>query len=286
MHVFPSHKYAMIRDRMLQTGFASADDFIEPEPASDEDLRLAHTAEWVRRLRSGLLTFEEAARLEIPYTASIVRAFWLAAGGTILASRMALSNRAAFNVGGGFHHAYPGHGEGFCAINDIAVAIRRLQKDSAIRRAMVVDVDVHHGNGTAAIFSGDPSVFTLSIHQYANYPEDKPESTLDIHLEDAVSDDEYLAKLKAAYAPAVAAFGPDLLVYVAGADPHWKDQLGGLRLTMDGMKRRDRLVFDQALERHVPIAVVLGGGYLDDVRDTVEIHCNTARALRESLERG
>jgi acetoin utilization deacetylase AcuC-like enzyme len=126
----------------------------------------------------------------------------------------------------------------------------------------------------------------LSIHQYANYPEDKPESTLDIHLDDAVSDDEYLAKLKAAYAPAIAAFRPELLVYVAGADPHWKDQLGGLRLTMEGMKRRDRLVFDVALERGVPVAVVLGGGYLDDVRDTVEIHCNTARALRDAIEHG
>ena len=284
IHVFPSHKYQMIRDQMLADGFATPEDFTEPEPAADEDLRLAHTGEWVRRLRTGLLSFEEARRLEMPYNEGVVRAFWLAAGGTMLTARLALAGRAAFNVGGGFHHAYPGHGEGFCAINDIAVAIRRLQKDRSIARAMVVDVDVHHGNGTAAIFAGDPSVFTISIHQLDNYPSDKPPSTLDIHLEDAVSDEEYIAKLKAAYAPAVAQFRPELLIYVAGADAHWKDELGGLRLTMDGMARRDRMVFDTALAAGVSVAVVLAGGYSADVRDTVQIHCNTARALRDAME--
>ena len=284
-HVFPSEKYRMIRERMLADGFADETDFLQPGSATDEDLRLAHTAEWIRRLRSGLLTFQEAARLEIPYNETVVRGFWLAAGGTMLAARLAIRDRAALNIGGGFHHAYPGHGEGFCAVNDIAVAVKRARVDGIVQRAMVLDVDVHHGNGTAAIFAADPSVFTISVHQFENYPEDKPPSTIDIHLEDAVTDDEYLGRLKASYVPAVTEFRPDLLLYVAGADPHWKDQLGGLRLTMEGLQRRDRLVFDTALNAGVPVAVVLAGGYSYDVRDTVEIHYNTAKALRDSMER-
>ena len=282
-HVFPSVKYRMIRERLLESGFAGEEDFLQPGLALDEDLALAHTREWVRRLRTGLLSYEEARRLELPYTEAVIRAFWLAAGGSILAARLALRDGIGFNIGGGFHHAYPGHGEGFCAINDIGVAIRKLQKDGFIASAMVVDADVHHGNGTAAIFGGDADVFTLSIHQFDNYPEDKPPSTLDIHLEDDVADEEYLARLRAAYVPALRSFKPDLLIYVAGADPHWTDQLGGLRLTMDGLLRRDRLVIDHALEAHVPVAVVLAGGYSQDIRDTVSIHCNTARACAEAI---
>jgi acetoin utilization deacetylase AcuC-like enzyme len=282
-HVFPSVKYRMIRERLLESGFAVDDDFLQPGFALDEDLALAHTREWVRRLRTGLLSYEEARRMEIPYTEAVVRGFWLAAGGTILAARLALRDGVGFNVGGGFHHAYPGHGEGFCAINDVAVAIRKVQKDGFIKTAMVVDADVHHGNGTAAIFGGDADIFTLSIHQMDNYPEDKPPSSLDIHLEDGVADEEYLARLRSGYVPALKSFKPDLLVYVAGADPHWTDQLGGLRLTMEGLKRRDRLVLDHALAAGVPVAVVLAGGYSQDIRDTVAIHCNTARACAEAL---
>jgi acetoin utilization deacetylase AcuC-like enzyme len=284
-HVFPSVKYRMIREQLIDSGFATEDDFLQPGFATDEDLALAHTREWVRRLRTGLLSYEEARRMEIPYTEAVVRGFWLAAGGSILAARLALRDGIGFNVGGGFHHAYPGHGEGFCAINDVAVAIRKLQQDKFIRSAMVVDADVHHGNGTAAILSGDADIFTLSIHQFDNYPEDKPPSTLDIHLEDGVTDEEYLARLRSGYVPALASFKPDLVVYVAGADPHWTDQLGGLRLTMEGLQRRDRLILDRALAAGVPVAVVLAGGYSQDIRDTVSIHCNTARACAEALAR-
>jgi acetoin utilization deacetylase AcuC-like enzyme len=282
-HVFPSIKYRLIRERLIDSGFATDQDFLQPGFALDEDLALAHTHEWVRRLRTGLLSYEEARRMEIPYTETVVRGFWLAAGGSILAARLALRDGIGFNVGGGFHHAYPGHGEGFCAINDIAVAIRKLQRDGFIQSAMVVDADVHHGNGTAAILNGDADVFTLSIHQFDNYPEDKPPSSLDIHLEDGVADEEYLARLRSGYLPALKSFKPDLIVYVAGADPHWTDQLGGLRLTMEGLQRRDRLVLDHALQARVPVAVVLAGGYSQDIRDTVSIHCNTARACAESL---
>jgi acetoin utilization deacetylase AcuC-like enzyme len=284
LHVFPSEKYRLIRERLIEEGFAGPDNFLQPGPATDEDLMLAHTREWVRRLRSGLLTFQEAARLEIPYSQSVVRGFWLHAGGSMLAARLALQDRIAYNLGGGFHHAYPGHGEGFCAINDVAVAVRRLQADGLIRTAMIVDCDVHHGNGTAAIFEGDKSVFTFSIHQFNNYPEDKPPSSLDMHLEDGVEDEEYLKLLREGYVPALARFQPDLLLYVAGADPHWKDQLGGLSLTMDGLRRRDRVVFEAALDAGVPVAVVLAGGYSIDVRDTVSIHCNTAREALSALE--
>jgi acetoin utilization deacetylase AcuC-like enzyme len=285
VHVFPAQKYRMVRERLLEEGFAADEDFVEPDAATDTELELAHTSDWVRRLRSGQLSFEESLKLEIPYNETVIRGFWRASGGTILAARLALRDRAGFNIGGGFHHAYAGHGEGFCAVNDIAVAVKRLQADGSIERAMVVDVDVHHGNGTAAIFAHDPTVFTLSIHQFNNYPSDKPDSSLDIHLEDGVADDEYLARLKAAYMPAVADFRPELLIYVAGADPHREDQLGGLKLTKEGLQRRDRLVFDAALEAGLPVAVVLAGGYSYDVNDTVEIHCNTARALRDSLEK-
>jgi acetoin utilization deacetylase AcuC-like enzyme len=284
LHVFPSEKYRMVRESLIADGFATPDDFLQPGPALDEDLMLAHTREWVRRLRTGLLTFQEAARLEIPYSQSVVRGFWLHAGGSMLAGRMALRDGLCYNIGGGFHHAYPGHGEGFCAVNDTAVAIRRLQADNFIKTAMVLDCDVHHGNGTAAIFEGDTSVFTISVHQFENYPEDKPPSSLDIHLEDEVDDEEYLKLLRAGFLPALRSFRPDLLFYVAGADPHWKDQLGGLRMTMEGLSRRDRLVFDSALEAGVPVAIVLAGGYNVDVRDTVSIHCNTARAARAAME--
>ena len=213
----------------------------------------------------------------------MVEAFCLAAGGTTLAARLALQEGVAFNVGGGFHHAFAGHGEGFCAINDIAVAIRVMQREGKIERAMVVDCDVHDGNGTAAIFAHDPSVFTISIHQFHNYPAVKPPSTVDVHLPDGVSNDEYLDRLAKAYLFPLDGFRPQLVVYVAGADPYREDQLGGLLLTMDGLKRRDRLVMDAALSQGASVAVVLAGGYARKVEDTVTIHCNTAKAAKEAL---
>jgi acetoin utilization deacetylase AcuC-like enzyme len=215
----------------------------------------------------------------------MVEAFWLAAGGTLLAARRALEDRVGFNIGGGFHHAFPGHGEGFCAINDIAVALRRLQQDGRIRRAMVVDCDVHHGNGTAACFAGDQSVFTLSIHQFNNYPAEKPLSSLDIHLADGVEDAEYLHRLGNGYRASLAMFQPELVVYVAGADPYREDQLGGLMLTFEGLQERDRLVMWTALTHKIPVAVVLAGGYAQSVEDTITIHANTAAVAKDMLEK-
>jgi acetoin utilization deacetylase AcuC-like enzyme len=282
-HVFPSQKYRMIHDRLLKDRFAEPSDFVEPLPAADADVLLVHTPSWVERLKNGKLSYEEMLRLEIPYSPETVNAFWTMTGGSILAARNALRDRIGFNIGGGFHHAFPGHGEGFCAINDIAIAIRRLQRDGLIRKAMVVDCDVHDGNGTAAIFAGDRSVFTLSIHQWNNYPAEKPPSDIDINLDDGVTDGEYLARLGEAYPAALADFRPDLLVYVAGADPFMEDQLGGLLLTLDGLVRRDRLVIETALANAVPVAITLAGGYSFNVHDTVAIHANTANVAAEAL---
>jgi acetoin utilization deacetylase AcuC-like enzyme len=284
-HVFPAQKYRWIRERLLQTGFACEEDFVVPQPADDEDLLLVHEPGWIDRLKHGTLSYQELVQLEIPYSRRTVDAFWLAAGGSILAARLALEHGAAFNIGGGFHHAFPGHGEGFCAINDIAVAVRRLQRDGLIRRAMVVDCDVHHGNGTSAVFAGDNTVFTLSIHQFNNYPAAKPASSLDIHLGDATGDEEYLRLLGDAYRPAVSMFRPDLVLYVAGADPYCEDQLGGLGMTFDGLKERDHLVLRTALQHGAVVAVVLAGGYAENVYDTVQVHINTAEAVRYVLEK-
>lgn len=285
-HVFPSHKFRMIREKLLEEGHATPADFIEPEPAPDSDLLLVHDAEWIRRLQDGTLSFHDIRQLEAPYSRQMVRAYVLAAGGSTLAAECALRDGIGFNVGGGFHHAFAGHGEGFCAINDIAVAVRSLQERGLIKKALIVDCDVHQGNGTAAIFGNDTEVFTLSIHQFHNYPSEKPPSTLDIHLPDGVGDLDYMKRLQDPLREAVTGFSPDLLVYVAGADPYCKDQLGGLSLTMEGLKERDCLVMRTALESRVPVAVTLAGGYATQFEDTVQIHTNTAIAARECLAGG
>jgi acetoin utilization deacetylase AcuC-like enzyme len=282
-HVFPSQKFRLIRERLLAEGFAAPEDFIEPEPASDADLLLVHRKDWVERLRTGTLTFHDILMLEVPYSRQMVKAFWLAAGGTTLAARLALSDGAGLNIGGGFHHAFPEHGEGFCAINDCAVAIRSLQKKGRIERAMVVDCDVHQGNGTATIFARDKTVFTLSIHQLNNYPARKPASDIDINLADEAGDEEYLERLRNAYVPALTEFQPQLVVYLAGADPYYQDQLGGLALSLEGLKARDRLVMATALMHKVPVAITLAGGYAVDLDDTITIHANTAKAVKEVL---
>jgi acetoin utilization deacetylase AcuC-like enzyme len=276
-HVFPSQKFRLIRDRLLDDGH----EFLTPEPASDEDLLLVHGRGWITRLMEGTLEPLELMRLEIPWSQRMADAFRLAAGGTTLAARCALRDHGAFNIGGGFHHAFPNHGEGFCAIHDVAVAIRKLQQERLIERALVVDVDVHQGNGTAATFAGDESVFTLSIHQLHNYPQYKPPSDIDVDLEDGVGDEEYLERLNEAVEMALGRFDPQLLMYVAGADPYKEDQLGGLALTMEGLMARDRLIFGMARRRNLPVCVSLAGGYARRLEDTVTIQANTARCLAE-----
>ncbi len=310
-HVFPAEKYRRIHDRLLQTGVAEVSDFVTPQPASDADILLVHTPQYVHKLKTGTLSAREELEMEVPYSPELVRAFWMAAGGSILAADYALQNRVAFNIGGGFHHAFPDHGEGFCMIHDVAVAIRRMQRDEKITRAMTVDCDVHQGNGTAVIFAGmrapvgplpstsastlaspaaakprakfSGDVFTISLHQENNYPMWKPPSSIDVDLPDGIGDDDYLAWLDNALSSGLRQFEPELICYVAGADPYREDQLGGLSLSIEGLKRRDELVFKVAQAREIPVMVTFAGGYAQKVEDTVTIHCNTVIAARETF---
>jgi len=299
-HVFPAEKYKRVHDRLIGTKAAEASDFVAPRPASDEDILLVHTPRYVEKLKTGTLSALEELQLEIPYSPELVRAFWLAAGGSMLAADYALNDGVAVSIGGGFHHAFPDHGEGFCMINDVAVAIRRMQRDEKIRTAMTVDCDVHQGNGTAAIFApaarSNPSisrtrgtqtdVFTISLHQENNYPAFKPPSSLDVNLPDGLGDDQYLATLGDAFSLGLSKFKPELICYVAGADPFCEDQLGGLSLTIDGLKRRDTLVFQIAKAEHIPVMATFAGGYAHKLEDTVTIHANTVIAAKEVFAGG
>ena len=311
-HVFPAEKYRRIRDRLISAGVAEPGDFVEPQPATDQDILLVHTPEYVQKLKTGTLSQREQIQMEIPYSRELVEAFWLAAGGSILAARHALADQVSISIGGGFHHAHADHGEGFCMIHDVAVAIRRLQRDGKISTAMTVDCDVHQGNGTAAIFAGTrtqgaplPSVsgstlhparapgmqgaqsgdlFTISLHQHNNYPLYKPPSSIDVDLPDGIGDTEYLAWLDNALSSGLRQFEPDLMCYIAGADPYREDQLGGLDLTIEGLKKRDELVFRVARAREIPVMVTYAGGYARNVEDTVTIHSNTVIAAKEVFQ--
>jgi acetoin utilization deacetylase AcuC-like enzyme len=282
-HVFPSQKYLLVREALLREGLAEESDFVSPAAATDEDVLRVHLPDYVHKLKTGTLNYLEILRMEVAYSKELINACWLGAGGSIEAGKRALADGCAVNIGGGFHHAYPDHGEGFCVIHDVAIAIRRLQFEGAIQTAMTIDTDVHQGNGTAAIFANDESVFTFSIHQENNYPYPKPPSDLDANLPDGTDDEDYLAVLEAHLVRAFEAFRPDLIFYIAGADPYREDQLGGLALTMEGLRRRDGVVFDHARRHGVPIAVALAGGYARRVADTVRIHVNTILSARDAM---
>jgi acetoin utilization deacetylase AcuC-like enzyme len=275
-HVFPTAKYALVRRQLVTEGWLRDDEVRAPEAPSDDDLLRVHTPAYLDDLRHLRWTHRTQVS-ELPITREIVAAYILGAGGTTTAAREALSAGTAVHIGGGFHHAFADHAEGFCYINDLAVAIRTLQHEGRLQRAAVVDVDVHQGNGTAHLFENDPDVFTLSIHQEWNYPSPKMRSTRDVGLPDGVGDDEYLAALQQAL-EFVWAFAPELVLIQAGADPYRDDQLGGLALTMPGLERRDRAILE-GCERHgIPSVVTFGGGYARRLVDTVEIHAQTCRA--------
>ncbi len=285
-HVFPTNKYRATRTRLIEEGTISESDIIRPEPASDDDVALVHTPEYLEKIKAGSFTPQEIMVLEVPFSAELREAMWLCAGGTILTGRLALERGLAVHLGGGFHHAFPDHGEGFCLINDVAIAARALRRDRLIDRAVVIDCDVHHGNGTAAIFRDEREVYTVSIHQERNYPALKPPSDLDIGLVDGTGDAEYLALLEEHIPRVIQGHRPDVALYLAGADPYVDDQLGGLSLTRDGLLRRDELVFSMLRDAGVPIAVALAGGYAQRFEDTVEIHCETVRATCRVIQRG
>ena len=287
LHVFPTEKYRLVHDALLDLGLMQQGDVFEPEAASWEYLGHVHTPEYLERLRDGTVTDDDVMQLELPWSAEMVEGFRVMVGGTVEAAlqvcglraqgsdfRLQTSDvRVVVHIGGGLHHAFPNHGEGFCPFNDVAVAIRVLQS-RGVERAAVIDLDVHHGNGTAFIFESDPRVFTFSMHQQHNYPMWKPRSTLDIGLPDGTHDATYLRELEGAL-PRVLGHQPECVFYLAGADPYEDDQLGGLRLTREGLRRRDRLVVDAVREANVPLVITLAGGYARRVEDTVAIHLAT-----------
>ncbi len=282
-HVFPIRKFELVRDRLLAEGTLAPSEIVEPREAAVADVLLVHTEDYVTRLRAGALTPREVRRLGLPWSKALVRRSFLATAGTIGAARAALEEGVGANLAGGTHHAFPDHGEGFCVLNDMAVAARALRRDGLARRFAVVDLDVHQGNGTAHIFAEDPAVFTFSMHGAKNYPLFKLRSSLDVELPDGTGDDEYLDSL-AHHLPRVFAHGPDLVFYLGGADPFAGDKLGRLSLSVAGLRARDEMVLRACRERGVPVATVMSGGYAADINDTVEIHCNTIRAAKAVFE--
>ena len=302
-HVFPGLKYKLIREHLLASGAASESDFALAEPIALDDVVRVHEAAFVDRLIQGTLSAQEIRRMELPYSHELVEATLLGCGGTLAAARLALRDGIACAIGGGFHHAHRAHGEGFCMLHDVAIAVARLLHERTVARALIVDLDVHHGNGTAALFPplGEPvaraqldfaalrgslkpsaqGVFTLSLHQENNYPAYKPPSSLDVPLADGVGDEDYLEALEQALAMAFDCFSPQIVAYVAGADPFVEDKLGGLALSMEGLKQRDRTVFRTVQSAGVPIFSVYAGGYARRLEDTVAIHSNTVLAAAE-----
>ena len=280
-HVFPTRKYKFIRERLISERLLAPEDFEFPGPASDEDILLVHSKEYLDRLKNGTLSPEEIFKLELPYSRKLLNASYICVNGTVKSCEIALEKGVGIHLGGGFHHAFSDHGEGFCIFNDIAIAIRKMIRNGRITKAMTVDCDLHQGNGTADIFRDDKGVFTFSIHQQNNYPFYKPKSDLDIGLIDYTSDKAYLHELREHIPKIISAFKPQLIVYVAGADPYRDDQIGNLALTVEGLKKRDALIFETARNFNVPIAIVLAGGYAVEVEDTVVIHFN---AIKTALE--
>ena len=279
-HVFVTARYRLVLERLLAEGTVTDADLVVAERATDEQVLRVHGQDWVGRIRGDRLTYADEMRLEVPFSPELQESFWLCAGGTIQAGRLARADGVAVHLGGGFHHAFPDHGEGFCLINDVAIAVRALSAEDGVARAVVIDLDVHHGNGTAAIFADEPAVFTFSMHQQNNYPAWKPPGDLDLGLADGTEDDTYLALLDEHLPAILAQHRPHIAFYLAGADPYVHDQLGGLRLSLAGLRARDDAVLRQLRERGVPVAIVLAGGYAWRREDTVEIHCNTVRAAK------
>jgi acetoin utilization deacetylase AcuC-like enzyme len=274
-HVFPTVKYKMIYEMLCNSSYGKDLEFINPEEAKDEEILLVHTREYLYKFKNGKLSPQETALLELPYSKGLVTAAWTCVQGSILAAKISLEHNAGLHIGGGFHHAFSDHGEGFCPLNDVAAAIKKLQTEKLIKKAMVIDCDLHQGNGTADIFKNDRNVFTFSIHQLNNYPFIKPKSSLDINLPDGTGDDQYLTQLTSHLPEVMKNFKPEIIIYIAGADPYQYDQLGGLNLTLQGLKKRDESIFEISEKYKIPVCVVLGGGYALNIKDTALIHYNT-----------
>lgn len=283
-HVFPTVKYRLVREALLQRGCLGEEDGLHPEPVSWDRLGAAHSPDYLEKIRDGDLSIQEQMVLELPFTSELREASILCCGGTLLAAEKAMEEGVAVHLGGGFHHAFRSHGEGFCLLNDVAVAFTALLAEGRVSRGAVVDLDVHQGNGTASIFASDPRVFTFSMHQERNYPHPKPPSDLDVGLPDGMGDEAYLETLDGSLRTVLDRHEPEVVIYLAGADPFMEDQLGGLFLTKDGLEARDRMVFERCAEVGAGVAVVLAGGYARREADTVEIHRRTVEAAWGSWE--
>lgn len=283
-HVFPTIKYKLIKKRLLEDlSIINRFNFVEPEMACEKDLLRVHTKAYLDKLKYGKLSIEEVLTLELPYSKKLIESSTLCCGGTIRACEAALEDGLGVHLGGGFHHAFPDHGEGFCVLNDITVGIRKVTEEGKIKKTLVIDCDLHQGNGTAYIFQNDKDVFTFSIHQENNYPFHKPKSDMDIGLADRAKDTEYLMRLEERIPKIISDFKPQFIMYVAGADPYQHDQIGNLALTTEGLKKRDFFICSQAKNYQIPMAVVLAGGYAVKQEDTVEIHFNTIKTAIETL---
>jgi len=280
-HRFPIEKYALLRERVLALGLVAPEHLGDPPRATREELLRAHTSEYVDAFDAGALDTAAMRRIGFPWSPSLVERAHRAVGGTIAAARAAIEYGVAVNLAGGTHHAFPGHGEGFCVFNDVAVAVRALQHERLADRAVIIDLDVHQGNGTHAIFAGDRSVYAFSMHGERNYPFTRVAGDLDIGLPDGLGDDEYLARLAAALPRVLADARPAVAFYLAGADAHEGDRLGRLALTFDGLARRDAMVLEACRDVGIPVAITVAGGYGRDIADTVRVHENTVRIARD-----
>ncbi|MEY4608660.1 MAG: hypothetical protein RL625_877 [Gemmatimonadota bacterium] len=282
-HRFPIAKYTMLREAIVAEGIVAAGQVHDPARLSLTDAGRVHDADYLARILDGRLTAAEQRRMGFPWSPGLVERSLRASGGTLEAARHALTAGIAMNLAGGTHHAFAAHGEGFCVLNDVAIAVRALRAEGRIRRVAIIDLDVHQGNGTHDILAHDDDSFTFSMHGRRNYPFRKVPGRLDLELEDGTEDTEYLERLAEALPGVLAAARPDLVCYLAGADPHEGDTLGRLRLTFDGLMRRDALVLESARAIGVPVAIAIAGGYGRDIADTVRVHCNTARIARTFL---
>jgi len=282
-HIFPIRKFELVRDKLLAEGTLDLSEIVEPAPAIIEDVLRVHTEDYITRLRNGALTNKEIRRLGLPWSEPLVRRSFYAVGGTIAAALHAFEEGYCSNLAGGTHHSFADRGEGFCVLNDVAIAIRTLRARGVIGRAAIVDCDVHQGNGTATIFAGDPDTFTFSMHGANNYPLFKARSSLDVELKDGTGDKEYLEILNQSL-QLVFAHEPEIIFYLAGADPFAADKLGKLNLSIEGLRARDERVLRECYQREIPITTVMSGGYGKQLSDTVEIHCNTIRSVKEVFE--
>jgi acetoin utilization deacetylase AcuC-like enzyme len=276
-HRFPMEKYALLRDRVVAAGLGTNGELCVPPAATDEELESVHDPGYVRRVRDGGLSPQEIRRMGFPWSPELVERSRRSVGGTLQASRAAIEDGIAVNLSGGTHHAFRERGEGFCVFNDVAVAARMMHREGRARRVAILDLDVHQGNGTAAIFADDPAVYTLSVHGANNFPFRKEKSDLDLDLPDFAGDDLFLDAVQRGVETALTASDPELAIFLAGADPFEGDGLGRLGVSKAGLGERDRIVFERCRDAGVPVAVVMGGGYALRIEDTVDIHFATVK---------